>query len=147
MPCRSSLDVRARFPCFQTLMPDICFLPRLLKVSGLERVQQHDFDADTDTVRVGVTACSALRGGATSPSSPAMPQLTAPDPLGKILSGWERTEEKEFFFLQFVDDVRRNLGHGSSSPGFPPESLRNSGGAMDFMSLSRWQESCDSSSW
>lgn len=63
MPCRSSLDVRARFPCFQTLMPDICFLPRLPKVSGLERVQQRDFDADTDTVRVGVTACSARRGG------------------------------------------------------------------------------------
>lgn len=124
MPCRSSVDVRARFPCFQTLMPDICFLPRLPKVSGLERVQQRDFDADTDTVRVGVTAFSAREGGwggaASSPSSPATPQLTASDPLGKISSGWERTEEKEFFFLQFVDDVRRNLGHGSSLPGFSP---------------------------
>lgn len=45
--------------------------------------------------------------------------LIASDLLGEISSGWERTEE-EFFFLQFVDDARRNLGRGASSPGFPP---------------------------
>lgn len=118
MPCRSTLDVWARFPCFQTLMPDICFLPRLPKISGLERVQQRDFDADTDTVRVGVTTCSALRGGAS-----IFPLLPSNATANSVRSGWERTE-KEFFFLQFVDDVRRNLGHGSSSPGSPRESQK-----------------------
>lgn len=120
MPCRLSLDIQAHFPCFQMLMPDICFLPRLPEVLCLERVQQHVFGADTDTVQVGATACSGPGGWAASPfSSPATPQLTASDLLGKISWGWERTE-KEFFFLQFVDDARRNLGRGASMPGFSP---------------------------
>lgn len=82
MPCRSSVDVRARFPCFQTLMPDICFLPRLPKVSGLERVQQRDFDADTDTVRVGVTACSAWGGG-------IIPLLPSNATANSVRSSWQ----------------------------------------------------------
>lgn len=75
---------------------------------------------ESESQRAVPGEAGVVGGAASSPSSPTTLQLTASDPLGKISSGWERTEEKEFFFLQFVDDVRRNFGHGSSLPGLSP---------------------------